>query len=228
MAGMTVTTMQRQIRTVVFDLYRDVHKGIRAELFAVTQQAGSADASLADDRAALAAHVEDVAAMLVAHAEHEEEIQPALEAHIPSLAEQVDADHEALEAHLRELTAFAGAAEDRGDLHHLHLELAAFTGAYLAHQDVEERVVMPALETAIGVEAVLGIHEAIVAGIPPDRFVRFLAVMLPAMNVDDRTELLGGLQANAPAALFQQTWSVARSVLPDADVTTVAGRLGLS
>ena len=39
------------------DLYRDIHKGIRAELFAITSTAGSIDPADEFDRAALADHV---------------------------------------------------------------------------------------------------------------------------------------------------------------------------
>src|SRR5206468_12060409 len=93
--------------------------------------------------------------------------------------------HEPLDARLWKVAVLADAAVDGGathhrqQLHHLYLELASFTAAYLEHQDLEERVLMPALEAAIGVDAVLEVHQAIIAGIPPDRFSRFLAVMLP-------------------------------------------------
>ncbi len=36
-----------------------------------------------------------------------------------------------------------------------------------------------------------------------------LAIMLPAMNNDDRTELLGGMQAGAPPEVFAGVWSLA-------------------
>ena len=39
----------------------------------------------------------------------------------------------------------------------------------------------------------------------------------PAMNVDDRTELLGGMQQGAPAEVFAGIWGLAGSVLPPAD-----------
>ena len=106
------------------------------------------------------------------------------------------------------------------------MELASFTSSYLAHQDFEERVVMPALDAALGVEGVGAVHGAIIAGIPPEEMVRSLAIMLPAMNVDDRTELLGGMQANAPAEVFDGVWSLAGSVLAPADVAALATRLG--
>ena len=97
----------------------------------------------------------------------------------------------------------------RTGAHHLYLELASFTSAYLEHQDLEERVVMPDLDTAIGVEAVAEIHVAIIASIPPEVMAQSLALMLPAMNIDDRTELLGGMQAGAPPEVFAGVWGLA-------------------
>jgi hypothetical protein len=122
----------------------------------------------------------------------------------------------------------APAGELRARTHHLYLELADFTGAYLRHQDVEERVVMPALEAATGVEVTLAIHQAIVGSIPPAEMARSLALMLPVMNVDDRTELLGGMQQGAPAEVFTGVWSLVGSVLEPADVTALGRRLGLA
>ena len=113
-------------------------------------------------------------------------------------------------------------------MHRVYLELASFTGAYLAHQDFEERDVMPALEQAVGFEQVLAIHQAIVGSIPPDEMAKSLAVMLPAMNVDDRTELLGGMQQGAPAEVFDGVWSLVKSVLVPADAAALGRRLGIS
>ncbi|HMQ27259.1 MAG TPA: hypothetical protein PKA98_14805, partial [Acidimicrobiales bacterium] len=119
-----------------------------------------------------------------------------------------------------------GAAARRW-LHALYLDLALFTGDYLRHQETEERVVMPALEAAIGFEAVLGLHTAIVSSIPPDEMASSLAVMLPAMDVDDRTELLGGMRASAPAEAFEGVWALAGTVLTPADHAALGARLGV-
>ena len=86
---------------------------------------------------------------------------------------------------------------------------------------------MPALDAAIGFEATLDIHTAIVSSIPPEQMATSLAVMLPAMNVDDRAELLGGMREGAPAEVFDGVWSLTTSVLEPADVTSLAARLGL-
>ena len=150
------------------------------------------------------------------------------------MAEQVARDHLAFESRVESLVALADEAVDgpagalRRLVHTLYLDLATFTGVYLAHQDLEERVVMPGLEAAIGVEAVLGVHQQIVGSIPPEDMARSLALMLPAMNVDDRTEMLGGMQAGAPPEVFEGVWSLAGSVLGTADRAQLAARLGLS
>lgn len=219
---------------VTHDLYRDVHKAIRTELFAVTTEAASLDPSLGLARAGLARHVRETVAFLVDHAEHEDgAIQPVLERELPDLAAKVEADHERLEARMEDLVAIAedaaqlDAADAGHRVHRVHLAVASFTGAYLEHQDVEERVIMPALEEAVGVEAVVGIHQAILSSIPPQEMAKSLALMLPAMNVDGRAELLGGMRAGAPAEVFDGVWSLAGSVLDPVDLAAVANRLGL-
>ena len=225
----TTTTPPRQ---VAVDLYRDIHKGIRSELFAVTERAGQVDPSDRADKATLATHVHAVVELLVSHAEHEDDhIQPVLELHLPRLAEQVESDHERLEARIALLAEQAadiveGPGNSRGNAHRLYVELAAFTSTYLAHQDLEERVIMPSLEEVIGADAGLAIHQAIVGSIPPQDMAKSLAIMLPAMNIDDRTDLLGGMQAGAPAEVFTAVWSLATSVLDARDLESLAARLG--
>lgn len=219
---------------VTLDLYRDIHKAIRVELFSVTTEAGRLDPSQGMARAALAGQVHDVVNFLVSHAEHEDgAIQPALEANLPDLAERIEVDHLTLEARmddLQEMATEAAAlevADPSSKVHRLYLALAAFTSDYLEHQDIEERVVMPALEAAIGVEAVVATHQAILANIPPDEMGRSLALMIPAMNIDNRAEMLGGMRAGAPAEVFEGVWGLAGSVLDPSDLAALAHRLGI-
>jgi hypothetical protein len=73
----------------------------------------------------------------------------------------------------------------------------------------------------------MGVHGRIIGSLPPDELLQSLALMLPAMNADDRTELLGGMRATAPAEVFDAVWGLAGSVLGDADVRQQAGRLGI-
>ena len=221
---------------VTVDLYRDIHKAIRGELFSAVIEAGSLDTSDPTARAAFASHVSSFVELLVSHAEHEDAaIGPALEIHRPALAEQIETDHHRLEGRIAAFHDMAlcavdlrGAAQQRESLHRTYLELASFTSDYLEHQDVEERVVMPELEAAVGVEAVVAIHRAIVSAIPPQEMAQSLAAMLPRMNIDDRTEMLGGMQAGAPAEVFAGVWALAGSVLTESDYASLGRRLGIA
>jgi len=219
---------------VAVDLYRDIHKGIRAELFAVTSSAGSIDPGVRNDRAAVAGHVHSLAAVLESHAHHEDAvIEPALEQHLPDLAAQISDDHERIEASFARIVDLADSVVDAPDREQrrltqlLHLDLARFTGTYLAHQDLEEREVMGRLQGAVGEDEVLRMHTAIVGSIPPDEMARSLAFMLPAMNADDRADLLGGMRMGAPEEAFEAVVGLARSVLLPADFGVLAGRLGI-
>jgi hypothetical protein len=218
---------------VTLDLYRDIHKAIRAELFAVTTDAGRLDPADVVGRDALARHIDDLTTLLVQHAEHEDgAIGPVLERELPDLAASIESEHEVLEVRIAGLrdqarsVASTPVAAARPALHRLYVDLASFTSAYLAHQDHEERVVMPALELAVGVEAVVAIHGAIVGPMPPDELARSLALMIPAMNIEDRTEFFGGFSAAAPAPVVDGVWSLIVSVLEPADAAALGRRVG--
>jgi hypothetical protein len=228
----TITPSTYEI--VAVDTYRDIHKGIRADLFALVGSAGRIDPSCAADVAAVATHVDTTVDLLVTHAGHEDtHLVPIMGELLPELNARIQRDHAELEARLEDLQGWARAAvaapegETRGEVQRLYVELASFTSVYLAHQDLEERVVAPELHRVIGPEGVLAIHQAIIAGIPPDQMAASLAIMLPAMNNDDRTEMLGGMQAGAPPEVFAGVWSLVGSVLEPRDVTVLARRLGV-
>lgn len=233
---MTFTTTTDQpadrLRPVPFDLYRDIHKGIRAALFAVTAEAGRTDP--ADDLAlaALRSEVVDIVQLLTEHASHEDEHLDLLR-FLPELADRVTADHHALErrmgglVELADAARAAAAADRRFAVHELYVELAAFTGAYLLHQDMEERVVMPAMAGHLSVEQLVALHETILGSMPPDELTRGLVAIFPAVNVDDRCEMLAGMRAGAPAETFAGLWRLAASLLSTADAAHVAARLGL-
>ena len=218
-----------------FDAYRDIHKGIRAELFAVVGSAGNVDPGDRVSRAALLAHVTDAVELLVDHARLEDtHVLPVLESHALALFERISTDHAHLDSRLARIAERAAAitdaapGEQRARVHNLYLDLGSFTGAYLAHQEFEERIAMPALLNAIGVEGAVGVHQAIVSSIPPPVMAKTLAVMIPAMNVDDRAELLGGMQHDAPPEAFDAVWGLTESVLTVGDFRALAARLGRS
>jgi hypothetical protein len=219
---------------VPYDFYQDIHKGIRSWMFRVTTRAGSLDPGDRCAREGLAEDVRGLFELLVSHAAHEDEFcQPLIEVHAPYFAEVIAADHPRLEARMDVIQEWtdravtAPAAEQRVRMHNVYRELASFTSAYLEHQDFEERHVMPALAAVVGVDELVAIDQAIVASIPPEKIAIGLGAMIPAMNVEDRVELLGGMQAGAPPEVFSGIWALTGSVLEPADLAALGARLGL-
>jgi len=233
--GGTLIDPDSEFEVVPYDPYRNIHKGIRAELFRVTMLAGSMDAGERCSRERLAEDVTNLFQVLVMHAEHEDEfVQPLLEVHAPFYAEVIAGDHPRLEGRMAEIEArvqratTAPAAELRGRVHHAYRDLASFTSAYLEHQDFEETKVMPALAAVMGVDEIVAVDQAIVATIPPDVMAASLGFMLPAMNVDDRAELLGGMRSDAPPEVFAGVWALAGAVLTPEDHAALGARLGIA
>jgi hypothetical protein len=224
-----------EFELVPFDGYRDVHKGIRAELFRITLMAGSLDPGERCARERLAEDVTRLFELLEGHAAHEDEfVQPHIEKHAPFYAEVIATDHPRLEDQMVQMhgrverMVTAPTAEQRGRVHHVYRELASFTSTYLEHQDFEECQVMPALAAVMDVEALVAINAAIVASIPPEQMATSLGFMLPAMNIDDRAEMLGGMQSEAPPEVFAGVWALAGSVLTPADYRALGARLGIA
>jgi hypothetical protein len=220
---------------VAGDIYRDIHKAVRATMFETVLRAGRTDPNNREERIALAAAVADLADFLAFHAHHEDSVlEPMIAEVLPDEAEAIRVSHEDFDAEIERIRALAALVfdEDRADarasLHEMYLSLAAFTSRYLAHQHVEERVVMPALLAHYGLAAVIDANERIVTSITPDALAWGLAKMLPVMNADDRFELLTGMHATAPAPAFAAVMQLTEEVLTADDHAELTQRLGLA
>ena len=217
-----------------YDFYKDIHKGIRHSLFQTTTAAGSVDPSDAEARTEVVEQVRTIAHLLDSHAHHENAfIVPALEVHAPELADVIHVVHPELDRRVEDLRGLAaevqvtGGARARAAVHSLYLELASFTSAYLDHQHFEERTCMYALADVMGVDELAGIEHQIIASIPPDEMASALSVMLPAMNVDDRVEMLVGMREGAPPEVFAGVCALAESVLAADTWRATAARLDI-
>ena len=211
------------------NLYKDIHKGLRGELFAVTSLVGSLDPADECGRRSAGERITTLGEILTSHAEHEYHwVGPHVEAHLPELAERVFAEHAAYDTYFADIAKAARAAETRLELHEIYLDLASFTGGYLEHLDVEENQILEPLVAALGVEFTIDLHMGLVGSLTPAEMAMTLPLMFTAMNVDDRTALLGGMQANAPAEVFAGVWALCESVIPAAESAKVAARLGIA
>jgi len=194
------------LEAVEVDIYRDVHKGIRSELFAVTLDAGRVDPH--DDEAvgAVAGRWGSLVKLLVEHAR--------LEGQMAQLELLADRAGEACAAQRRLFT------------HRLYLGLASFTAAYLEHQEFEEFEVMVMLSQHVSAEDLRAIDDAIVASIPPEMMAQSLPIMVASMNIEDQSELFGAARMSAPPEVFAGMMGLAGSVLEPARFDALTRRLG--
>ena len=227
-----LTAFDAPLEAVTFDLYRDIHKGIRAELFAVTEAAGRLDPGDEDELARFRRRLDALVGLLASHAEHEDRyLTPLLVRADASLAATVTGDHGALESRLGrivqavEAISRTAASARRLAVHRLYLGIASFTADYLEHQDMEELQIMPVLATGVTIEELLAVHAEILGSIPPAEMAASLALLLPAMNVADRAEMLLGMRASAPPPVFDGVVAIARDVLAPADFRALSARI---
>lgn len=219
---------------VAHDLYREIHKGIRYALFHTAMHAGRLDTGDADDVEHLLERCTDLAELLHLHHHHEDEfIQPVLTAHAPGLAATVEAQHDTIETglgdfrHLGERLATVSHLGRETAAHRLYLQLTQFAGVYLDHQLLEEVHVMPALCAAVPTSELESLHAAIRQSVAPPVMADVMAVMLPAMNVGERADMLGGMSM-APPEVFAILRRAAEAALTTAEFAQVATRIGLN
>ena len=215
-----------------YDFFREVHKGLRFALFTIVAEVGAADCERPDVRTHVATRVLDTVALLHAHHGHEDAfIAPLLERHQPRLRAIVDAGHAEIDAELLEIERLTERLADTEgsdailatlDLYHY---LALFTARYLAHMALEEGEVMGSLRDAMPVDDLFDVDMKLRAAVAPDLMCRFIAVMVPAMNPDERYSMLAGMQAGAPAELFERFRAAAFAALDASEADALAHRL---
>lgn len=213
------------VPTVLHSLYGPVHKGLRAQLFALQTHVAATDP---DDTVGCAdsnALTREVAAHLSNHASHEDTwIDPLLVDLTPDIAEKLEEEHarfgpvfDSILLASNELTSPDTTLRSEA-LTVLNLDISRFIGGYLAHMDTEERFAMPALENALGLDGVMEVHGQILGSIPSELMAQMQAFMLPAMNHSERLGMLAGVRASAPDEAYLATVDLARSVLDERDM----------
>ncbi len=202
------------------DLYLTVHKGLRAALFAACTAVGRTD--WRDHHAATATRdqLRHLFGLLTEHAEHEDEvILPELESLAAELHADLHAQHvriEGLQTELaRLLDRLAGASDaERESLgRRIHGRIGCLVAEHLLHMAREEtdaNRVLWAHRTDAELQALEG---RIVGSIPPPRLVDWLEVMLPAMSLPERGEMLTGMAQAMPPSLFSDVTARARAAV---------------
>ncbi|MET0284968.1 MAG: hemerythrin domain-containing protein [Polyangiales bacterium] len=200
-----------------YDMYNNVHKGLRRSLCALLVDAGVAsERELPELRSRWLA----LEAKLAAHHAHEDRfIGPHLARIAPPLFAEMERDHHAIAQQL----ATVGASDDARAFYRT---LSSFVASYLAHMAQEEGAYNDALQGAYTDRDLMAIEGELVGSIAPPLLGEFMAMMLPAMNLDERFDLLAGMRAGAPPEVFAGMCQLASQVLEPHAWGQLEARLG--
>lgn len=102
-----------------------------------------------------------------------------------------------------------------------------FFAYYLAHMNREEVRVVPASQRHFTDDQLRAIRGQIMASFTPEQMGAMLKWMLPALNVQELTDMFMGLKHGAPPPMFQGLVSSARAHVPPARWNVVAQRVGI-
>ncbi len=216
------------------DLYWDVHKGLRYELFGRLSELGRLGLDDGEAVQAYAAAFAGTSSLLTEHAGHEERcVHPLLEAQYAELMQELESEHGELDRQMttaqravEELSA-AAPEERAAAAAKAYRAFSDFIGGYLVHMGREEREVMGALWGLYDDARLMEVQNQIRGSIAPPRMAEFLKCMIPAMNVDERTTMLSGMKANAPPEAFAGVCGLAESLLSEPEWSAVRERVGL-
>lgn len=212
------------MNTQRFDIYRLIHKGLRAYLSETLLTVGRMDFESDADLDAGLNSLTDLLDFCESHVHHENTfVHPAMQACSPGSADDMDAHHQQHLDMISELRSSAArlptlAATDReGETAVLYRKLALFVADNLAHMHEEETRNNEILWRGYTDEEIMAIHDALVQSIPPDENAIAMRWMLSAFNHQERHRLLQGILMEAPRPAFEHTMDIARCTLPDAD-----------
>jgi hypothetical protein len=215
-------------------LYNEIHKGLRSTLFSLLVDTGNTSSRDEAGLAALHDRFKALRSMLDEHAGHEDKwVEPLIAKARPELAAEISSAHTEIDAMLDGVEAaydrLTNVGEDGRDaaVSAAYLTLAGFVGAYISHMSLEEDVVMPALWEVLSDEEILNVSAQLRGSIPPPRMAEYLSVMLPAMNLQERTAMLSGMKQAAPPEAFQGVVGLAEQVLAADDFAALRENVGL-
>lgn len=191
------------------DLYLGIHKALRALMADVLVAVGRMDPEDEAEFDWVSSRVLQLADVCTDHLIHENEfMHPAMEVCQPGSSERVAQEHQEhrdaiarLRAEVQQMRACQGEARARAALA-LYRQLALFVAHNFQHMHVEETAHNQVLWAHYGDAELGALHDRLVASIPPEDMLFTLRWMIPAMTPAERLQVLGGMQAHAPAPAF--------------------------
>jgi hypothetical protein len=171
------------------------------------------------------------------HARLEEKfIHTVLSQKVPGGARQLEEDHRVMHQKFDDIvTHFDGIRAKPADFEkrrELALEFyrawCRFMAFYFMHINREEEQIMPTLWKLCAAEELAKTFKMIITNQKPEELAEDLEMMLPAMNLDERIEILGAGRATMSPEAYQGIVKLAQRILEPNDWTTLKTKLGIS
>ena len=221
--------------TARVDMYTGIHKALRALMTDTLLAVGRMDPTDTTELTATSGRVLDLLDFCAAHLAHENAfVHTAIEARAPGASEVIAHEHDEHLAHIAGLKHMVASLLST-DLGHdvaisvlgLYRSLTLFIAENFQHMHVEETAHNAVLWARYTDAELIAIHSALVASIPPADMMFTLRWLVPYMNPAERTAMMSGMQAHAPAPAFAAALEVVRPHLTQAEWVKLARSLGL-
>lgn len=216
-----------------FDMYGSIHKALRVYMTDVLAEVGRLDTTDPADVEATVNRVKGLVRFMRLHLTHENDfIHAAMERAVPGSTQYVAEDHvehvRTLDLLDNEATAVARsvATARAAAAARLYRHLALVTAENFEHMEVEESENNAVLWGSYNDQELVSIHDALIKSLPKEEIVEVLTLMLPNISPAERAGLYSGMQASAPAEVFQALLGLARSVLSERDFGKLSAALG--
>jgi len=207
------------------DLYAYIHKALRTMMTDTLHSVGRVDVHDSIELHAVCERVLALADACANHLAHENIfVHPAMEACQPGSSAQVSHEHE---EHQHAIAQLCEAAATLGDARPgparaqaaqaLYRELAVFVAENFLHMHIEETAHNHVLQSGYSDAELMALEGRILASIPPEENLAALRWMVPALTPAERAQLLGGMQAGAPAPVFAAALDAVRPHLSARD-----------
>jgi hypothetical protein len=211
------------------DIYAFIHKGLRAFMAHTLVRSGRLDVH---DAAEVAEVSEELRALLTIcrhHLDNENTyVHRAIAERQPGACDRIAHEHVEHEAAIAALEGMIDALPgDAAALRRLYLRLSVFVAENFEHMQREETQMNAALWATHSDQEIMAIEQRIIASHQPQEMQLALRWMLPHLSPEERSAMLSGMRANAPAEAFAGVLGLIRPLLGGRDWRKLSQALDL-
>lgn len=205
-----------------YNIFHQIHKGLRALLYETALQVQHTDFWNVDEADDTIEKINDVIRLFEKHAHSEDTLVfPAVEKYDPAVADAFEQEH--IKDHLLgELLANAISVYETAAVitekaeagRQVQSAFSKFMIFNLEHMAKEEDVINPILWRHYSDGELMGITQDIISRVPQDYMAQYSKWMMRGLNNAEITGWLKGVEKNAPEPVFQSLFATAEKELP--------------